>query len=323
MKKIYHRLSAILLAVIIFTICTLLGGAWYLLNYALKPEDRARKEQLAWTDMFETYPNMKAWHDSLVANNALHDTTIINNEGLKLHAWYVKAPSKTNATALLVHGYTDCGIRMMPLGRMYNHNLKMNILLPDLQNAGQSDGDHFQMGWFDRNDVKQWATVCNKLFGDSVKIVVHGISMGAATTMMMSGDENVSPNVKAYIEDCGYTNVEEQFEKELKERFNLPSWPLIPLASQLCKWRYGWSFAEASAIKQVRKCNKPMLFIHGTADKFVPTNMVFPLYKAKQGMKSLWLVPHAEHARSYFKNPRAYETHVVQFLQSIHFYNIK
>ncbi len=326
MIKITHRIRIsfyVLLAFIALTICMFLGGAWYLVNYALKPEDRARKEQLAWNDIYSTYPNMKAWHDSLIANHALHDTIIINKEGVKLHAWYAYAPSKTHATALLVHGYTDCGIRMMPLGRMYNRNLKMNILLPDLQNAGQSDGDHFQMGWLDRNDIKQWAVLCNKLFGDSVKVVVHGISMGAATTMMMSGDDDVSPNVKAYIEDCGYTSVEEQFEKELKERFGLPRWPLIPLASQISKWRYGWSFSEASALSQVRKCKKPMLFIHGTADKFVPTHMVFPLYKAKQGTKALWLAPNAEHARSYLKYPSAYEAHVVKFLQSIHFYNVK
>ena len=295
MIKITHRIRIsfyVLLAFIALTICMFLSGAWYLVNYALKPEDRARKEQLAWNDIYSTYPNMKAWHDSLIANHALHDTIIINKEGVKLHAWYAYAPSKTHATALLVHGYTDCGIRMMPLGRMYNRNLKMNILLPDLQNAGQSDGDHFQMGWLDRNDIKQWAVLCNKLFGDSVKVVVHGISMGAATTMMMSGDDDVSPNVKAYIEDCGYTSVEEQFEK-------------------------------ASALSQVRKCKKPMLFIHGTADKFVPTHMVFPLYKAKQGTKALWLAPNAEHARSYLKYPSAYEAHVVKFLQSIHFYNVK
>lgn len=59
--------------------------------------------------------------------------------------------------------------------------------------------------------------------------------------------------------------------------------------SALCKLMYGWSFGEASALKQVAKCHKPMLFIHGSKDTFVPTDMVYPLYEAKPQPKQLWI----------------------------------
>lgn len=251
-----HILTALLVLVIIVS-SAILGGAWYLIDYALKPGDRSRNEQLAWTEMDSLYPGMAAWRDSLQAVHALRDTFIIAKDGARVHAWYVRAPRQTAATALLVHGYTDCSIRMMPLGRMYNRNLQMNIIVPDLRNAGRTDGDHFQMGWFDRYDVRQWAEVAPALFGDSVRLVVHGVSMGAATTMMLSGDSDLPVSIKAFVEDCGYTSVDEQFGKELKERFGLPVWPLIPVASQLCQWRYGWNFYEASALNQVRHCTNP------------------------------------------------------------------
>ena len=45
-----------------------------------------------------------------------------------------------------------------------------------------------------------------------------------------------------------------------------------------------------------------MLFIHGDADDYVPTWMVYPLYEAKPGEKELWLVPGAGHAYSYRDN---------------------
>lgn len=292
------------------------GGAFYLLNYALKPGDRSRNESLAWHEIDSLYPGMIQWRDSLQNKHALKDTTIITQRQDTLHAWYVAAPRPTAATAVLVHGYTDCAIRMMPLGRMYNRNLNTNILLPDLYNAGRSSGDHFQMGWNDRLDVKLWVNhVVPQLFGDSARIVVHGVSMGAATTMMLSGEKDVSASVLAYIEDCGYTSVAEQFSKELKEQFNLPQWPLIPIASQLCQFVYGWNFYQASALNQVKSCKRPMLFIHGSADNFVPTSMVYPLYNAKPQPKELWIAPNAPHAKSYLFYPQKYKERVEMFLR--------
>lgn len=313
-------LRTLLLALTILIII-LIGGAWYLVDYALMPGDRSRQEAKAWEEIDSIYPGMNAWRDSLLQVQALRDTTIQSADGSKLHAYFIAAHKPTASTAILVHGYTDCAVRMMPLGRMYNRDLGMNILLPDLRNAGKSDGDHFQMGWLDREDVKLWAKLVPTLFGDSARTVVHGVSMGAATTMMLSGDNDVPCNIKAFIEDCGYTSVYDQFSKELSERFGLPNWPLMPLASMICRLRYGWDFNEASSLSQVAHCHKPMLFIHGTADKFVPTSMVYPLYKAKPAPKSIWLAPMSEHARSFHDYPQVYTLKVKCFLHDSHILN--
>ena len=308
MKRFWKYLAAILLLLVAASV----GGGLYLLSYALKPDAVMAAKNASAREYIRTeYPAVVPWLDSLERTGALRDTTIRGREGERLHALYAAAPWPTDRTAVIVHGYTDCAIRMMPLGRMYNRQLNTNILLPDLYNAGRSSGNHFQMGWNDRLDIKQWTNrVVPQLFGDSARIVVHGVSMGAATTMMLSGDKDVSPSVMAYIEDCGYTSVAEQFSKELKEQFNLPQWPLIPLASQLCQFAYGWNFYQASSLKQVKLCTRPMLFIHGSADAFVPTSMVYPLYKAKPHPKELWIAPNAPHAKSYLYHPQNYSRKV-------------
>ena len=118
------------------------------------------------------------------------------------------------------------------------------------------------MGWKDRLDILKWINVTKGIYGDSTEIVIHGISMGAATTMMVSG-EQLPANVKCFVEDCGYTSVWDEFSKELKNQFGLPEFPLLDATSLLCKIKYGWSFKEASALNQVRKCHLPMFFIHG------------------------------------------------------------
>lgn len=294
------------------TVVILLTASLFMLNYSLSPHNRGKDIEGSWNYLFDTYPETRTWIDSLQQAEALKDTFIYNEKGIKLHAYYADAQHPTSQTAVIIHGYTDNAIRMMMLGYMYHKELGFNILLPDLQYSGLSEGNALQMGWLDRKDVMQWMDVAHDIYGDSIQMVVHGISMGGATTMMISGEPQPY-YVKCFIDDCGYTSVWEQFSKELKEQFGLPPFPLMYTSSWLCDMTKDWNFQEASALKQVAQCTLPMLFIHGDKDDYVPTWMVYELYKVKPEPKELWIVPHADHAKSYLLNRKEYTEKVKQF----------
>lgn len=302
------------LAVVLLLAAAVTGGSLYMLSYSLQPDATiAAKNASAYEQMYADYPGLHRWADSLMRAGALRDTVITNPEGVRLHALYAAAPAPTSRTAVIVHGYTDCAVRMLMIGCMYHRDLGYNILLPDLNYHGDSGGRAIQMGWKDRLDVLRWMEIADGLFGGRTQQVVHGISMGAATTMMVSGEEQ-RPYVKCFVEDCGYTSVWDEFSKELGEQFKLPDFPLLYVASGLCKLKFGWSFREASALDQVARCRLPMLFIHGDADTYVPTWMVYPLYEAKPGEKELWIVPGATHATSYRDYPVEYTQRVGAFV---------
>ena len=294
------------------TVVILLTASLFMLDYSLSPHNRGKDIEGSWNYLFDTYPETRTWIDSLQQAEALKDTFIYNEKGIKLHAYYADAQHPTSQTAVIIHGYTDNAIRMMMLGYMYHKELGFNILLPDLQYSGLSEGNALQMGWLDRKDVMQWMEVAHDIYGDSIQMVVHGISMGGATTMMISGEPQPY-YVKCFIDDCGYTSVWEQFSKELKEQFGLPPFPLMYTSSWLCDMTKDWNFQEASALKQVAQCTLPMLFIHGDKDDYVPTWMVYELYKVKPEPKELWIVPHADHAKSYLLNRKEYTEKVKQF----------
>ena len=291
MKRIVRIVvvSVLLLAAIVA------GGSLYMLSYSLRPDATMRaKNASSYEYMYGEYPFLRPWVDSLERTGALRDTVILGSEGERLHAIYAAAPRPTDRTAVIVHGYTDNAVRMLMIGYLYNRDLGCNILLPDLYYHGQSEGRAIRMGWKDRFDVLRWMDIANDIFGGDTRMVVHGISMGAATTMMVSGEEQ-QPYVKCFVEDCGYTSVRDQFSKELKEQFGLPAFPLLDAASWLCGLL-------------------PMLFIHGDADDYVPTRMVYPLYGAKPGDKELWVVPGASHANSYRDNREEYTRRVGEFV---------
>lgn len=303
-----------LLGLLAVAVVALTGGSFYMLGYSLTPKDNKGKDiPGSYEYMHSKYPFITPWLDSLQTTGALRDTFIINRKGRQLHAMFASAAKPTDKTAVIVHGYTDNAIRMLMIGYLYNNDLNYNILLPDLQDNGLSEGPAIQMGWKDRLDVLNWMNIANDIFGKHTQMVVHGISMGAATTMMVSGEAQ-QPFVKCFVEDCGYTNVWDEFSFQLKDMFGLPEFPLMYTTSWLCNAKYGWNFQEASSLEQVKKCSLPMFFIHGDADTYVPTRMVYPLYEAKSEPKELWIVPGATHAMSYKDYPQEYTERVKKFV---------
>ena len=304
-----------IITVIILLMAGCIGGGFFMIDYALRPANENIDQQATMQKMCKRYPQIRPWLDSLQQHNALRDTFITAPDGIRMHAYYAYASRPTRKTAVIVHGYTDCAVRMFHISYLYNHSLDYNVLIPDLRFSGLTNGEAIQMGWLDRKDVMQWIDLAPRLFGDSIQSVVHGISMGAATTMMTSG-EKLPSYIRCFVEDCGYTSVWDQFEKELKEQFGLPAFPLLYVSSWLCEKQLGWNFKEASAIKQVAKCQLPMFFIHGDADKYVPTYMVHKVYAAKPTPKELWIVPNTAHAASYQNYPEEYTERVRKFVRN-------
>jgi len=291
----------------------------YMSGYALTPEPhgvadiertRAKADSLC--------PGSTAWYDGLKAEGVLKDTFITGYRDFRIHACYVPAkdPSEAQGTAIVIHGYGDNHFVFLYLVRMYRDELNYNVLFPDLQYHGYSEGDHIQMGWYDRFDVEKWITVAHDIFQDDF-MVLHGVSMGGATVMMTSGDE-LPEYVKAFVEDCGYASVIMQFNNNRKQSFWFIPPDVLQSASLVTRNRYGWGFWEASSLKQLEKCDRPMLFIHGDSDDFVPTSHVYKNYEAKvNGYKELWIAEGAVHANSYAKHPMEYTQRVRDFLNKV------
>lgn len=127
--------------------------------------------------------------------------------------------------------------------------------------------------------------------------------MGAATVMMTAG-EQLPPQVKLAIEDCGYTSVWDQAKAAVKDLYGGAMGVFIPAVSLASKVKFGYSFREASALNQIRRCKIPVLFIHGEADALVPCAMVYRLYEAANYDKQLLTVPGAGHCLSASVAPK-------------------
>lgn len=220
---------------------------------------------------------------------------IKSEDGLNLNG-YIVEKENSNKWAILVHGYTGNAMQMSYQAERF-FNMGFNVLFPDLRGHGASQGDYIGMGWDDRRDIISWINFINAKYANQ-EIVLYGVSMGAATVMMVSGEEDLPSNVKAIIEDCGYTSIKDQFEYQLKAVFNMSSFPILNLASIVTKIRAGYFIEDGSAVEQVKKSKTPIMFIHGDVDTFVPYYMLDELYNVANCEKEKLVIPGAAHAKA-------------------------
>lgn len=290
------------LAVVIIFICAGYFVGNYFVDFALKRgEDLSPPKACA--NIAD--PNLKA---PPIPNFPNEDWTLESFDGLKLHAKKFSPAENSNRWAVLIHGYGRDGTFAYDYAEEY---LKRgwNVLIPDLRAAGESQGEFITMGALESLDVLKWL---EKIPPDS-KIILHGVSMGAATVMMTAAHN--PENLIAVIEDCGYTSAYEMFAAQLEKIFGLPEYPVMPCADIVCKFKTGIKISDAAPLDVVDKIKVPILFIHGDADGLVPFEMMSRLYDKAAAPKEKFVVTGAGHADAKRKDPAVYFDKIFEFLE--------
>lgn len=307
MRKIRIRKRRILLGIIALLFVVSVGASFYFFHVA-----QIREEKSFINNNGRSKDNpLYAYEQSF--NQLTKETLWMTNQGLKQDAWYVPAETATNKTVIVVHGFTNDKEDMKPYAWMF-HELGYNVLMPDNMSHGDSEGQIIGYGWNDRLNVIKWAELLVEQNSDS-EITLFGVSMGAATVMMVSGEESLPDQVVNIIEDCGYSSVWDELKYQAKEMYNLPAFPILYEVSAISKIRAGFSYGQASSVNQLKNNTRPVLFIHGGDDTFVPTSMVYKNYQATQGEKELYIVKGAGHAKSFETDPQSYIEKISTFLK--------
>lgn len=299
----------ILLIILVF-ILLLTGGITgnFLFNLALNPKS---SKSIIFKDDFDEEKELKKIENEKWLEQYSNEV-YISNEKIKLHGYEIKNEKESKIWVIAVHGYTDSANFMVEPSKRFLH-FGYNVLMPDLRAHGKSEGKYIGMGFLDRMDLLLWIDYLIATYGN-IKIILYGISMGAATVMMASG-EALPSNVRVIIEDCGYTSAWEEFAYELKKLFHMPKFPALYNANIITKIRAGYSLKKASSVKQIKKSKIPTLFIHGKEDKFVPFYMLDKLYNSANCQKEKLVIENAGHVEAQKVNPEKYWHTVRKFIK--------
>ena len=225
-------------------------------------------------------------------------------DGLVLQGRYFEY-KKGAPIELMMHGYRGNSETDMAIGVKRCFEMGRNALLVDHRGAGYSEGHIITFGAKESRDCLEWINFIIDKFGSDQKILLAGMSMGAATVLIAAG-KDLPKNVVGVIADCGYTSAEEIIKKIVKQ-LHLPvsvTYPLIKLGAKLFG---GFDLDEASPIKSLKNCKIPVAFIHGDTDGFVPCEMSVKNYEVCPSKKYLYIVKGADHGLSYMLDKQGYK----------------
>lgn len=243
------------------------------------------------------------------------DYEIINSKNFRLKAHMIPADEPSKKYVLCSHGYRCYGLCEFRASAKYWHDQGFNVFMIDHQAHGESDGKWIGFGYHEALDGILWLKFMIDKFGDDIEIALHGVSMGSATVMMMTGAHDLPANVKFTVADCGYTSATAEFEHILNDKLHLPNFPILHTADLFNRQINGFDFNDVAPIESVGRAKIPMLFIHGDADDFVPAYMVHQVYSAcSSEYKDMLLVKGAGHAESYAADSAAYEGKISEFI---------
>lgn len=239
---------------------------------------------------------------------------IKNDRDITLKGYYLPAEEETKVFVLFAHGY-----RSSHSGdpynfiRFYHEEMKYNFMSVDHVTAGESEGKYLGFDYFEAEDMFLWINYLTERFGNDIKIILHGVSMGGATVCKMAS--RVPEQVKLIISDCAFTSAKDEFENVIGATAFKRAYPLMyGIFNALNKRLAGFDFKETDVRESVREAKVPMLFVHGDADDFVPTRMVFELYDTCENEKDLLIVEGAAHAESILIGSTKYKAKLKEFV---------
>ena len=228
---------------------------------------------------------------------------ITSFDGLKLQGkFYEYAPGAP--VEIMFHGYRGNAERDMSGGVQRCFKVRRSALVVEQRCSRGSEGNTITFGINEHRDCLKWIDFAISDLGSDIKIILTGISMGAATVLMAAG-EKLPENVIGVLADCGYTSAKEIMYHVMRQMKLPPKlcYPFVKLGAKL----FGhFDPDENSPLEAVKRCRIPVIFFHGEADDFVPCSMSRENFEACAARKQLVTIPGAGHGLSYAVQPQRY-----------------
>lgn len=187
-----------------------------------------------------------------------------------------------------------------------------SALYAEQRGQNNSGGDTMGLGMIERFDCLSWINWISENFGEDIPIYLCGVSMGA-TTVLMSADLGLPPNVHGIIADCGFTSPYEIWKYIANHNLHIPYGINGLLIDFLCKRKINYSSTDCSTIESLKNTDVPVFFAHGDSDRFVPVEMTFRNFEACASPKKMLIVSGADHGMSYYVDKETYENEVNEF----------
>lgn len=297
MEPIWIILLCVLALVVIVMITALVCYLMVFYSKSRKPRAEDDYDLPPGKEYEPFYPQMIEWtkRSRATPHKKVEITTF---DGLTLRGRYYEF-SPDAPIEIMMHGYQGNLERDLSGGIFRALNIGHSVLTYDHRGSGLSDGNTLTFGINESRDCRRWIDFVLKEINPDAKIILSGVSMGAATAMITSGYDDLPENIVGIVADCGYTSAKDIIKKVIRE-MKLPPNILYPFVKLGARLYGGFNLDEFSPIEQVAKSKIPTIFVHGDQDFFVPIDMSERNFEASNATKKeLYIVEGAAHGLAY------------------------
>ena len=216
----------------------------YRLCFFVPKQTQADLFRLPDTEQYAPYREEMAQMVETVLALPYEDVWIVSDDGLQLHGkYYAGRPGAP--VQIMMHGYKSGAERDFCGGAQIAVQGGYHVLLVDQRAHGKTEGKCLTFGVLERYDCRAWVNYAVERFGADTKILLYGVSMGAAT-VLMAGGLDLPRNVVGIVADCGYS-APSAILKSVIRSAHLPVFPVYALLRLGCRLFGGFDPEEASA----------------------------------------------------------------------------
>ncbi|WP_281518843.1 alpha/beta hydrolase [Acidaminococcus timonensis] len=246
--------------------------------------------------------------------------SVHSGDGTRLQGTYIENPSGSHDTVIILHGLYQNRTMDVPYARVYLAR-GYNVLMPDIRGHGESGGETNDWGIHDAEDMDSWVALL-KQQDPQVRIGFHGISLGAAMSLIYAGTPQ-GRAMKFYVADSSYGNVLELGQEKLMnytddKRLLLGMEAVEPFFQAAMYYHTRKTLRDVDPASCVQRMTTPVLFLHGDVDRLIPPHIAENLMnRCTSSNKKLIYFEGSGHANEIMDNPRGYALAVGQFLDSL------
>lgn len=215
-------------------------------------------------------------------------------DGVRLAGIYLPGPA--GLTFVVAHGMSHSTAENSTRRVIDGLARHGSVLALDFRGHGESAG-RSSVGRDEPLDVAAAMTLGRELAAGE-PVVLIGFSMGGAAVLVQAAVDAetadaviaVSPAARWYIRES----------KQMRRVHWLLEHPLGPLVGRWVGVRLSgpWETVPVSPIEVVQQISRPLLLVHGTADRYFSAAHAISLQRASNGAAELWIEPGMGHAES-------------------------
>jgi len=192
----------------------------------------------------------------------------------RVHGWWIPAADPRAPAMLYLHGSRfNLGNNLFRIARL--HQMGFSVLAIDYRGFGQSDGDLPSESQAYEDADLAWEELKRRM-PDAARRLVYGHSLGGAVAIELMMHK---PEAAALIVESTFTSIKDILSAS-------PYW-FLPAGLVLTQ--------QFDSLSKISKVKVPVLFVHGTEDRWIPHSMSERLHAAATAPKRLLLVENGGH----------------------------